>query len=126
MPRIVLRARGRDNRARTPIQRVRARCHICGPENVNRVTAIPPTTEIPTVQPAPPTSKTGGEMLWEVVELLGGFATMLLPLLVLAVPGLLLFLVLPAALVLVLVAIPATLAAAVVGLPYLLVRAVRR
>jgi hypothetical protein len=65
-------------------------------------------------------------MLWEVVELLGGFATMLLPLMVLAVPGLVLFLVLPAALVLLLVAIPATLAAVAVGLPYLLVRAVRR
>jgi hypothetical protein len=78
------------------------------------------------VQPAPPTPTTGREMLWEVLELLGGFAVMLLPLLLLAVPGLVLFLILPAALVLVLVAIPATLAAAAVGLPYLLVRAVRR
>jgi len=56
---------------------------------------------------------------------LGGFAAMLLPLLLLAVPGIVLVVV-PAALVLLLVAIPATLAAAAVGLPYLLVRAVRR
>ncbi len=78
------------------------------------------------MQPAPHTPKTGRDMLWEVVELLGGLAAMLLPLLLLAVPGLVLFLVLPAALVLLLVALPATLAAAAVGLPYLLVRAVRR
>jgi len=78
------------------------------------------------VQPAPPNPKTGREMLWEVFELLGGFGAMLLPLMLLAVPGLVLFLILPAALVLLLVAIPATLAAAVIGLPYLLVRAARR
>ena len=75
------------------------------------------------MQPAPHTPHapaTGREMLWEVTELLGGFAAMLLP-----VPGIVLVVV-PAALVLLLVAIPATLAAAAVGLPYLLVRAVRR
>ena len=80
------------------------------------------------MQPAPHTPHapaTGREMLWEVTELLGGFAAMLLPLLLLAVPGIVLVVV-PAALVLLLVAIPATLAAAAVGLPYLLVRAVRR
>ena len=78
------------------------------------------------MQPAPHTPQSGREMLWEVTELLGGLAAMLMPLLLLAVPGLVLFVVLPAALVLLLVAIPATLAAAAVGLPYLLVRAVRR
>jgi hypothetical protein len=80
------------------------------------------------VQPAPHTPHApaaGREMLWEVTELLGGFAAMLLPLLLLAVPGIVLVVV-PAALVLLLVAIPATLGAAAVGLPYLLVRAVRR
>jgi hypothetical protein len=79
------------------------------------------------VQRAPHTTPaTGREMLWEVLELLGGFAAMLTPLLLLAVPGIVLFFVLPAALVLLLVAIPAALAAVVVALPYLLVRAVRR
>jgi hypothetical protein len=80
------------------------------------------------VHPAPHTPHapaTGREMLWEVTELLGGFAAMLLPLMLLAVPCIVLVVV-PAALVLLLVAIPATLAAAAVGLPYLLVRAVRR
>jgi hypothetical protein len=65
-------------------------------------------------------------MLWEILELTGGFAAMLLPLMLLAVPGIVLFVVAPAALILLVVTIPATLAAAAVGLPYLLVRAVRR
>jgi hypothetical protein len=65
-------------------------------------------------------------MLWELVELAGGFAVMFLPLLLLAVPGLVLFILAPAALLLLVAAIPATLVAAVIGLPYLLVRAVRR
>ena len=75
--------------------------------------------------PAPNTPKTGREMLWEVTELLGGFAAMLLPLMLLAVPGIVLVVV-PVALLLLLVAIPAALAAAAVALPYLLIRAVRR
>jgi cytochrome b subunit of formate dehydrogenase len=65
-------------------------------------------------------------MLWEILELTGGLAAMLLPLMLLAVPGIVLFLVAPAALILLVVAIPAALAAAAVALPYLLVRAVRR
>ena len=69
---------------------------------------------------------TGREMLWEVIELAGGFGAMLMPLLLLAVPGIALFVVLPAALVLLVAAIPVTIAAAAVGLPYLLVRAIRR
>jgi hypothetical protein len=51
---------------------------------------------------------------------------LLLPLMLLAVPGIVLFLVAPAALILLVVAIPAAIAAAAVALPYLLVRAVRR
>jgi hypothetical protein len=75
------------------------RCHICRPQIVEHMTGIPPTpTEIPTVQPAPHTPHarddqaggapaTGREMLWEVIELAGGFGAMLMPLLLLAVPG---------------------------------------
>jgi hypothetical protein len=65
-------------------------------------------------------------MLWEILELTGGFAAMLLPLMLLAVPGIVLFLVAPAALILLVLAIPAAIAAAAVALPYLLIRAVRR
>ena len=83
------------------------------------------------MHPAPHTthdagSPTGRDMLWELVELAGGFAVMFLPLLLLAVPGIVLFIALPAALLLLVAAIPATLVALAIGLPYLLVRAVRR
>lgn len=68
---------------------------------------------------------TAGEMLWEIVDLVGGLTVMLLPLLLLPLPGIILFLVLPALLVLAVAAVPAMIAAAIIAVPYLLVRAVR-
>jgi hypothetical protein len=63
-------------------------------------------------------------MIWEVVDLVSGLTVALLPLLVLAVPGLILLV--PVALVLAVLAIPVVLVAGIVALPYLLVRSVRR
>jgi hypothetical protein len=65
-------------------------------------------------------------MLWEVADLFGGFAVMTLPLLALAIPGILVFFVLPAALILAVVAVPALAAAAIIVPPYLIVRTIRR
>ena len=80
-----------------------------------------------TTPPTPPEpSQTTGEMLWEVVDLAGGAAVMLLPLLVLAVPGIAAFIVLPALVLLAVAAAPTVVAGAVVVPTYLLVRAVRR
>ena len=70
-------------------------------------------------------SPTAGDILWEIVDAIGGLSVMLLPLLLLAVPGIALFLVLPALLVLAVVAVPALAAAAIVVPSYLLIRAVR-
>ena len=74
-----------------------------------------------TVQQSTPTPTTS-EMVWEVTELAGGAAVMFLPLLLLAVPGILLFAVLPG---LVLLA-PVVVAGAILGPVYLLIRLVRR
>ena len=71
-------------------------------------------------------STTTGEMLWEVTELAGGAAVMLLPLLVLAVPGIILFVVLPALVLLAVAAVPVVVAGAIVAPTYLLARFVRR
>jgi membrane protein implicated in regulation of membrane protease activity len=80
-----------------------------------------------TASPTPPPEpgQTAGEMLWEVADLTGGAAVMLLPLLLLAVPGIAAFVVLPAIVVLAVAAAPAIVAGAVVMPTYLLVRAVR-
>ena len=75
--------------------------------------------------PPPEPGQTPGEMLWEVVDLTGGAAVMLLPLLLLAVPGIAAFVVLPAIVLLALAAAPVIVAGAVVMPTYLLVRAVR-
>ena len=75
--------------------------------------------------PRPEPSQTTGEMLWEVVDLTGGAAVMLLPLLLLAVPGIAAFIVLPAIVLLAVAAAPVIVAGAVVVPAYLLVRAVR-
>jgi hypothetical protein len=72
-----------------------------------------------TPDPARPTL---GEMLWEVVDLSSGLTIILLPLLLLGLPGLILFILAPAALLLA----PVALAGAVAAPPYLLVRAIRR
>jgi hypothetical protein len=64
-------------------------------------------------------------MLEELVDLTAGVGVMLLPLLVLAVPGIVLFVVLPALLLLA-AAIPVAIVVAVVAAPYLLVRSIRR
>jgi hypothetical protein len=63
---------------------------------------------------------TGGEMLEEVLELITGLGVLLLPLLLLAIPGMVLLLPLA------LPAIPLLLLAAILTPPYLLVRALRR
>jgi membrane protein implicated in regulation of membrane protease activity len=81
-------------------------------------------TAPPTPRPEP--SQTTGEMFWEVADLTGGAAVMLLPLLLLAVPGIAAFVVLPAIVLLAVAAAPAIVAGAVVVPAYLLVRAVRR
>jgi len=75
--------------------------------------------------PRPDPSQTTGEVLWEVVDLAGGAAVMLLPLLLLAVPGIAAFIVLPAIVLLAVAAAPVIVAGAVVVPAYLVVRAVR-
>ena len=69
---------------------------------------------------------TTAEMLWEVTELAGGAAVMLLPLLVLAVPGIILFAVLPALVLVAVAAVPVVVAGAILAPTYLLARFVRR
>jgi hypothetical protein len=66
------------------------------------------------------------EMLGEVVSLSVGFVVALLPLLLTAVPGLVLLLFLPAVLLLAVAALPLVLAAVLLGPPVLLVRSLRR
>jgi Flp pilus assembly protein TadB len=66
------------------------------------------------------------EMLEEVADLSAGLGVMLMPALILAMPGIILFVVLPGILLLA-VAVPlVVVAAAIIGPPYLLVRAFRR
>ncbi len=78
------------------------------------------------MQPAPHTPRsTPGEMLWAIADMVGGLSVMFLPMLLLAVPGIILFVVLPA-LVLAVAAAPLVIAAALIALPFLLRRAVRR
>ena len=78
------------------------------------------------MQPAPhTTTPTGREILWEISDLAGGISVMLLPAMLLAFPGFVLFIAAPVALVLVVAAVPAAVVAAAIGLPYLLVRAIR-
>jgi Flp pilus assembly protein TadB len=66
------------------------------------------------------------EMLGEIVNLTAGLAIVLLPLWIIAIPGVILILVLPAVLLLVAVAVPALVVGAVLAPPFLVVRAVRR
>jgi Flp pilus assembly protein TadB len=66
------------------------------------------------------------EMLGDVIDLMGGLATVLLPLWIIAIPGVVLILVLPVVLLLLVAAVPALVVGAVVTPPFLVVRAVRR
>ncbi len=69
---------------------------------------------------------TTNELLWEVADLAGGAAVMLLPMLLLAVPGIILFVALPALVLLAVAAAPVVVVGAILVPTYLLVRLVRR
>ncbi len=73
----------------------------------------------PTPQPPRPTL---GEMLEELIDLSAGLGVALLPLIVLSVPGIILFVVLPAILLLAVAAPLAAIGAALAAPPYLLTR----
>jgi Flp pilus assembly protein TadB len=109
----------------------RPTCHTAGPRSVLRVmTHTPPTSTMATPRddartPQPPRS-TFGEMLEEVIDLSAGFGVALLPVLVLAVPGIILFVVLPAILLLALAAPLAVIVAVIAVPPYLVARWLRR
>jgi Flp pilus assembly protein TadB len=66
------------------------------------------------------------EILEELADLSAGLGILLLPLLILAAPGLILFVVLPGLLLLAVPAVAAAIGAAIIAPPYLLLRAVRR
>jgi hypothetical protein len=66
------------------------------------------------------------EMIGDVVDLMGGLAVVLLPLWIIAIPGVILILVLPVVLLLLAMAVPALVVGAVLAPPILLVRAIRR
>ena len=76
-----------------------------------------------TSQPRRPTF---GEMLEEVIDLSVGLGVALLPLLVLAVPAIVLFVLLPAILLLAVAAPLAVIGAVIAAPPYVLARWVRR
>ena len=73
-----------------------------------------------------PSQPSFAEMLGEVVNLIAGLTVLLLPVLLISVPGVLLVLVLPVVLVLAVAAVPALLVGAVLAPPFLLVRLLRR
>jgi hypothetical protein len=70
--------------------------------------------------------QTIGEMVSEVVDLGAGLGILLLPLLVTALPGVVLLFILPAVLLGAVAAVLGAVAAVVLGPPYLLVRRARR
>lgn len=74
----------------------------------------------------PQGNPTFGEILSEVTDLAGGAVVMLLPLLLLAVPGIVLFVVLPALVLLAVATALAVVAGAIFAPIYLLTRSVRR
>jgi hypothetical protein len=73
-----------------------------------------------------PSSPTFGEMVEELIDLSAGAGVALMPVLLLAVPGIILFVVLPAILLLALAAPLAVIGAVVAGPPYLIARWLRR
>ena len=75
--------------------------------------------------PQPP-RPTVAEMLGELIDLSVGFVVVALPLLLLALPGIILFVVLPAILLLALAAPLAAIGALIAAPPYLLARWLRR
>jgi Flp pilus assembly protein TadB len=80
------------------------------------------------MKPTPPTQRpdlTIGEMLGEVIDLSVGVGIALLPMLLLSMPGIILFVVLPALLLLALAA-PVLVIGAAITVPYLVVRRWRR
>jgi Flp pilus assembly protein TadB len=86
-------------------------------------TTATPRDDARTPQPPRPTF---GEMLEELMDLSAGLGVALLPLLVLAVPGIILFVVLPVILLLALAAPLAAIGAVIAVPPYLLARWLRR
>jgi hypothetical protein len=82
--------------------------------------------------PAPPSheprksSPALGDMLWEVADLLGGAVITFLPLLLIAVPGVVLFVVLPALVLLAVAAVPVVVAGVVLLPAYVPTRSARR
>jgi Flp pilus assembly protein TadB len=83
----------------------------------------PPRDDARTPQPS---RSTFGEMLEELIDLSAGLGVALLPLLLLAVPGIVLFVVLPAILLLALAAPLAAIGAVIAAPPYLLAHWLRR
>jgi Flp pilus assembly protein TadB len=72
-----------------------------------------------------PSSPTFGEMFEQLMDLTAGIGVALLPALLLAVPGIILFVVLPAILLLALAA-PLAIVGALIAAPFLLARRLRR
>jgi Flp pilus assembly protein TadB len=111
--------------------RGRPTCHSAGPRNVLQVMKhTPPTSTMATPRddartPQPPHS-TVGEMLEELIDLSAGIGVALMPLLLLAVPGIILFVVLPAILLLAVAAPLAVIGAVIAAPPYLVARWLRR
>jgi hypothetical protein len=94
------------------------------------MTITPPTPTTATTRdaartPEPP-RPTFGEMLEELIDLSAGAAVALLPFMLIAVPGIILFVLLPAILLLALAAPLALIGAVVAAPPYLLARWLRR
>jgi hypothetical protein len=94
------------------------------------MTHTPPTSTTASprddARPPQPSRPTFGEMIEELIDLSVGVGVMLLPMLLLAVPAIVLFVALPAIVLLVLAAPLAVIGAAIVAPPYLLARWLRR
>jgi Flp pilus assembly protein TadB len=86
-----------------------------------------PVSELPAaVERALPGERTPLEMLEDVIDLSIGLSVILMPLFLIAIPGVLLLLIAPVVLVGVVAAIPAVVAGVLLAPPYLLFRALRR
>jgi Flp pilus assembly protein TadB len=67
-----------------------------------------------------------GQIVWETLDLAAGLGIVLLPLLLTALPGIILLLVLPVLLLGLVAAAPVVIAGAILAPPYLLLRSLRR